>query len=94
MGLLENKVAIVTGAGSGIGEASARRFAAEGAVVVAVDIRAGKAADVAEAIVAAGGHAISLGANVAEEDDVAAMVDAFPTHRLGWHVVGGSGSAG
>ena len=49
MGLLENKVAIVTGAGSGIGEASAHRFAAEGAAVVAVDIRAGKAAEVAEA---------------------------------------------
>ena len=75
MGLLENKIAIVTGAGSGIGEASAHRFAAEGAVVVAVDIRGAKAAEVAAAIVEQGGHAISLAANVAEADDVESMVD-------------------
>ena len=75
MGLLEDKVAIVTGAGSGIGSASAHRFAAEGAAVVAVDIRAAKAAEVAESIVADGGHAISVAANVAEADDVKAMVD-------------------
>jgi NAD(P)-dependent dehydrogenase (short-subunit alcohol dehydrogenase family) len=45
-GRLEDKVAVITGAGSGIGLASARRFAAEGAKVVCVDIdpRAGKAA--------------------------------------------------
>ena len=74
LGLLENKIAIVTGAGSGIGEASARRFAAEGAAVVAVDIRAAKAAEVAESIVELGGHAISLGANVADAGDVESMV--------------------
>jgi NAD(P)-dependent dehydrogenase (short-subunit alcohol dehydrogenase family) len=73
-GLLDGKVAIVTGAGSGIGEASARRFAAEGAAVVAVDIRKGKVQDVAEAINADGGHAIPFGANVAEPGDVEAMV--------------------
>ena len=73
-GLLEGKVAIVTGAGSGIGEASAKRFAEEGAAVLAVDIRQAKVNDVAEAINTEGGHAIAFGANVAEADDVEAMV--------------------
>ena len=42
-GQLDDRVAIVTGAGSGVGAASAKRFAAERAAVVAVDIRAAKA---------------------------------------------------
>ena len=73
-GLLDNKIAIVTGAGSGIGAASAKRFAAEGAAVVAVDIREARAAEIATAINDAGGHAISLGANVADAGDVERMV--------------------
>ncbi|MDH3682500.1 MAG: SDR family oxidoreductase [Acidimicrobiia bacterium] len=73
-GLLENKVTIVTGAGSGIGEASAKRFAADGAAVVAVDIREAKVQEVASAINDSGGHAIPLGANVAEPADVEAMI--------------------
>lgn len=74
MGLLENKVAIVTGAGSGIGSASARRFAAEGAAVVAVDIRGAKANETVAAIVDDGGHALALEANVAEAADIERMV--------------------
>jgi NAD(P)-dependent dehydrogenase (short-subunit alcohol dehydrogenase family) len=74
MGLLENKVAIVTGAGSGIGAASARRFAAEGAAVLAVDIRGAKASETVTAIIDDGGHAYSLEANVAEPADVEGMV--------------------
>jgi NAD(P)-dependent dehydrogenase (short-subunit alcohol dehydrogenase family) len=81
-GLLDGKVAIVTGAGSGIGEASAKRFAAEGAAVLAVDIRKAKVHDVAEAIGAEGGHAIPFGANVAEEAEVEAMV-AEAVNQLG-----------
>ena len=74
MGLLENKIAIVTGAGSGIGAASARRFAAEGAAVVIADLREAKATEVAESITADGGHALAMRVNVAEADDVERMV--------------------
>lgn len=75
MGLLENNVAIVTGAGSGIGAASARRFAAEGAAVLAVDIRGAKASETVAAIVDDGGHGYALEANVANADEVEAVVD-------------------
>jgi NAD(P)-dependent dehydrogenase (short-subunit alcohol dehydrogenase family) len=74
MGLLENKVAIVTGAGSGIGAASALRFAAEGAAVAAVDTRLNKAVETVAAIVDAGGHAIAVQADVSVPADVESMV--------------------
>ncbi|WP_419922874.1 SDR family NAD(P)-dependent oxidoreductase [Candidatus Poriferisodalis sp.] len=74
--LLENKIAIVTGAASGIGEASAHRFAAEGASVLAVDIRRERAESVAEAIRGAGGEAHSFGADVSLPDAVEQMVQA------------------
>lgn len=73
-GRLEGKVALVTGAGSGIGQASAERFAAEGARVAVVDLKG--AEEVAAAIEEAGGEAIALGADVADEEAVAAMAAA------------------
>ena len=74
--LLENKIAIVTGAGSGIGEASALRFAAEGAAVVVADIRAHRARQTVDAITEAGGQAVAVEVDVADVASVAAMVDA------------------
>jgi NAD(P)-dependent dehydrogenase (short-subunit alcohol dehydrogenase family) len=73
--MLENKTAIVTGAASGIGAASARRFAAEGAAVVVADTRMAKAGDVAQGIVDDGGHALAVEVDVADPESVAAMVE-------------------
>ena len=72
--LLQNKVAIVTGAGSGIGAASALRFAAEGATVGVADIRLAKAEETPPAVREAGGEAVAIAVDVAQADSVAAMV--------------------
>ena len=73
--LLQGKVAIVTGAGSGIGRASAIRFAAEGASVVAADIRGPKVDETVAMIRRDGGTAVPCQANVATAADVARMVE-------------------
>jgi len=62
--LLENKVALITGAGSGIGRASALRFANEGAKVMVADVRAESAAQTAAEIEKAGGSAKSMTVDV------------------------------
>ena len=78
---LENKVAIVTGAGRNIGEAISHCFAAEGAAVAVVDLDGARAGKVADAIAARQGKAIACVANVADEDQVQRLVgevvDAF-----------------
>lgn len=71
---LQEKVAIVTGAGSGFGAAIARRFADEGASVVVNDIDAGKADEVAGSIGAGGGRARAKAADVSKDAEVAALV--------------------
>jgi NAD(P)-dependent dehydrogenase (short-subunit alcohol dehydrogenase family) len=71
---LEGKVALITGAASGIGLATARRFAAEGAAVVCADLDEPGAERAAAELVDAGGRAVGMAANVAIADDAAAMV--------------------
>jgi NAD(P)-dependent dehydrogenase (short-subunit alcohol dehydrogenase family) len=79
---LANKVALITGAGSGIGRVSALRFSAAGARVVVVDFdEAGGRATVAQ-VRAAGGEAEFTRADVARAADVAAMI-AFAEQRFG-----------
>jgi 3-oxoacyl-[acyl-carrier protein] reductase len=73
-GRLQDKVALITGAGSGIGRASAERFAAEGARVAVVDLKG--AEETVAAIEAAGGEGLALGTDVGDEDAVAAMAAA------------------
>ena len=78
---LQDRRAIVTGAGSGIGRASARLFAAEGASVLAVDRDHAAVLETVEQIAAAGGRAIAVVADAGEESDVAGFaaraVEAF-----------------
>lgn len=72
---LANKVAIITGAGSGIGRASALRFAQEGAKVVVVDWHGDAAQSTVDQIAAQGGQAIAVRADVSQETDMAQMVE-------------------
>src|SRR5690625_7715690 len=67
--LLQNKVAIVTGAGSGIGKAIALAYAKEGANVVVSDIDEKSGEKVAAAIKQEGGNAIFVKADVASAED-------------------------
>lgn len=73
---LKNRVAIITGAGRNIGEATARLFAAEGAKVVVVDLSDERASYVASEIIKEGGQAIAVVADVASEIQVDEVVKA------------------
>lgn len=84
---LEGKVAIVTGAASGIGEASAVRMAAEGAAVVVADRNETGAKEVADRIQGAGGRALAVACDVSSEDDIVAMVAAAVDTFGALHVV-------
>ncbi|MEM9514183.1 MAG: glucose 1-dehydrogenase [Actinomycetota bacterium] len=73
---LANKVAVITGTGAGIGRASALRFAAEGAVVVCADLRAGPNEETVEMVRAAGGVASASTVDVTADDAVADLFTA------------------
>lgn len=76
--MLSKRVALITGAGSGIGESTAKLFAKEGAKVVVADFNFESGKRVADEINAAGGIAIALKVNVADRESVNDMV---------WHVM-------
>jgi len=81
MNRLENRVALVTGAASGIGRATAIRLASEGAAVVVADLQDDKAAAVVAEIERAGGRAVAVHLDVTDEASwapaVAASIEAF-----------------
>jgi NAD(P)-dependent dehydrogenase (short-subunit alcohol dehydrogenase family) len=72
---LKDKVAVVTGAGSGIGRATAELFVAEGAAVVASDWNARTLDEVVGALRASGGAIVAVQGNVALRADAEAMID-------------------
>ena len=74
MGVLDGKIAIVTGAGQGVGRCHAELLAAEGASVVVNDI-SDRADEAAEAIIAAGGRAVAQRGSVSSWADGQALID-------------------
>jgi NAD(P)-dependent dehydrogenase (short-subunit alcohol dehydrogenase family) len=77
----------VTGGGSGIGEAACLALAEAGAAVAVVDLRPEPARVVAEKIVAAGGKAVALAADVSDEEAISAAVTQAASQLGGLHVV-------
>ena len=73
---LDGKVAIITGAGGGVGRASALRFAEEGAFVVCADVATEVNVETAELVVAAGGRAIAVTTDVTADAQVAELIGA------------------
>ncbi|TQL47093.1 NAD(P)-dependent dehydrogenase (short-subunit alcohol dehydrogenase family) [Homoserinimonas aerilata] len=82
----EDKTAIVTGGGSGIGKAVAVALGAQGANVVVNDLKQEVAQAVVDEIVAAGGRGLAVAGNVGKADDVKAVVDAAVTEFGALHL--------
>jgi meso-butanediol dehydrogenase / (S,S)-butanediol dehydrogenase / diacetyl reductase len=75
MGRVQDRVVIVTGGAGGIGAAACHAIAAEGGKVVVADLDAGAAQVVADAIIAGGGTAASVGVDVTDRSQVRAMIE-------------------
>jgi NAD(P)-dependent dehydrogenase (short-subunit alcohol dehydrogenase family) len=84
---LAGGVTLVTGGGSGIGEAACYALADAGAAVAVVDVRAESARLVADRIAANGGRALALGADVGDEEAVSAAITRAAAELGGLHVV-------
>ncbi|MBS0408521.1 MAG: SDR family oxidoreductase [Proteobacteria bacterium] len=87
MGRLEGRVAVITGAGSGIGRATSQLFAKEGAKVLCFDRAAEAVEETADLICKAGGTAIAMAGDAGEETDVKAAIDRAVSELGGLDVV-------
>ena len=86
-GLLAGRVAFITGAGTGIGRATAEIFAREGARVAIAEINAATGEETAQRVTAAGGEAIAIPCDVREEDSLRAAFRQTVQHFGGLHVL-------
>jgi NAD(P)-dependent dehydrogenase (short-subunit alcohol dehydrogenase family) len=77
---LANKVALITGAASGMGKSAALLFAREGAQIAAVDIDGQQVQQTASEIIKAGGQALAIRADVSKSDDVQHMINETVNH--------------
>ena len=84
---LDGKVALITGSGTGIGRATAKAMAAEGAKVVIAELNKAAGEQVAQAIAQAGGDCIAVPTDVTDEVSMKAAIDAALNHYGALHVL-------
>lgn len=84
---LPGKVAVITGAGGGVGRATALRFADEGAAVVCADLASESNAETVELIARRGGRAVAVAVDVTDDERVATMIGAAEEHFGGLDIL-------
>lgn len=87
MGRLEGKVALITGAGTGIGRATAQAMAAAGARVVIAEVNTQAGEQTAQIVAQAGGDCIAITTDVTQEESVRSAIETAVSHYGGLHIL-------